>query len=316
MWRRYIALATLLVFSGAGVWLLAKIPTVQQPPAEPAKALVPDELRLRLVETLKTESLFDSIKNLHNYDDCVYTSVSEEDMRGFYEHARSYFPRLNRVKRILEQRGTQPALLEKILQEKLAWATKAFPKAFHAELDKLNQVGSYSTSEPSESDSCLTYGGACTYLLTELRVHNALPLMSKIIARKSVVPVNRVFLFYSMHRLAATHPMERLSPEARLDLDAYLKSVVWLPEPRRVKVASGLALVDEGDLRQNLLGLDVGLAKEPQIELDIYPSLPMIPEDPRYFNTKVPKLEEPLALLKNFVDRAYPEAKKPSSEKK
>lgn len=319
IWRRYIVLATILLLSALIVWVLPGR-SMDLPQPEPAAAPLPDELRMRLVETLKKESLFDSLKNLPNYDDCGYTMGSvgggETPDHSRYEFAREYFPALNRVKRILEQAERDRPALEKGLVEQLSSATKAFPKAFRAELDKLRELGGYSSSEPSECDSCQAYGGACTYLLAELRVHSALPLMARISRRKSVIPVNRVFLFYAMHRLTETHPIDRLPPDARLALDAYLKSVAWLPEPKRTKVATGLALVDEWDLRQRLMGIDVGLAKQPQMEIDIYPPLEMITEDPGYFSTNVSKLEEPLALLRTFVDRAYPDSKKPAADKK
>jgi hypothetical protein len=305
MWRKYTTLASLLVFSGAGVWLVSWILSDADSAPESAKTFLPDEMRLKLVETLKKESWSDTVKNLPNYDDCVYTMGSVSEMEGAYAHSRLYFPRLNRVKRILEQRAVDPAALEKALKDKLTWATKEFPKARRAELEKLRESPIHA-KEPSEADSCVTYGGACTYLFSEMRVQSALPLMLKIMERKSSVPVNRLFLFYAMHRLVVTHPNEHLSPDATQAQAAYLKSVTWLPPPERVSVASALALVDEGDLRHQLLGLDVGVGREPHLEIEIFPALPMIEEDPRYGNSKVPQLKEPLALLKGFIERAYP----------
>jgi hypothetical protein len=313
---RYIALATLLLISGGGVWLCVHSTTPPPEPPQENKPLAPDKLRLQLVETLKKESLADTIKNLPNYDDCVYTSGSIEGIQGYYEFSRIYVPRLNRVKRIWEQRKSDPMLIERTLREKLATSTKAFPKAFREELDKLRKEGGFSASEPSEHDICLTFGGACTYLLAELGSHKSLPMMSQIMGRKSAIPVNRIFLFYAMHRLVMTHPKDLLSADAKKALEAYMKSTEWVPPPNRVKVASGLALVDEADLRARHLGKDVGLDKEPQIEMVIYPSMPMIDDDPRYFSKRVAKLEEPIALMRTFIELAYPEMKKPAETKK
>lgn len=313
-----LALLTLSVgvISGISVWLSLRASTTtnQEAPGQQAGplSLAPNELRTKLVETIRNETLMTLIENLPNFDDNVYTmaSLSGDEGPGMYEHARLFFPRLNRVKKILEDARQKPGKVHKVLKDKLVESTKKFPKAYRADLAK----GSALYSEPSDGDRCIAYGGSCTYLLAELRSYDSLPIMAHIFGRKAPVPVNRVFLFYAMHQLAINHPKENLPRDALQALAAYAKRAAHFPAPQTVKVPTATAAFDEWDFRHTILRQDLRLDKLPLIEMRIYPELPMIKTDlPHFLPETFPELQEPFEFLHKFVAAAYPA--KPSPKK-
>jgi len=159
-----LALLTLSagVISGISVWLCvrASITTDQEAADQQAgrPSLAPNEFRTKLVETIRNETLMTSIENLPNFDDYVYTmaSISGDEVEGMYEHARLFFPRLNRVKKILQDAREKPGNVHEVLKDKLVESTKKFPKGYRADLAK----GSAVYSEPSDGGRCIAYGGS------------------------------------------------------------------------------------------------------------------------------------------------------------
>ena len=151
------------------------------------------------------------------------------------------------------------------------------------------------------------YAPAATYLLAELSVHDALPMMGEIYAMKEHIPVNRLFLLYAMHRLATTHPRQGLSPDAATALDAYLMLAKGLSAAEVARVPSWCAAVEETDFRNTILHEDIGLDKQPMIEVAVYPELP---NSRRYGELKLaPEADLLFAKLQSFIKSAYPQTR-------
>ena len=96
--------------------------------------------------------------------------------------------------------------------------------------------------------------------------------MSRIYGAKTVIPVSRVFLFYAMHVLAMSHPTDKLSKEPLEALRAYLELAKDIPPGDLVMVPAWNAKYDETDFRITVLKQDIGLDKQPHLQVRFYPA--------------------------------------------
>ena len=265
--------------------------------------------RTSLVETLSGETLLESIENLPNFDDTVWvmgTVMSSGTIAGptFYEYQRQLIPRLNRVRKILGKVDADRDTVVVVLMTKLAESAEGFDQIDRA----VNRAiafsdGGLTLTEPDEWGRRITIAPAATYILGELGVHEALPVMAEICAAEGAVPVNRLFLFYTMHCLAMSHPRNGLSPEAIESLVSYLASTRDLPSPETKSVPSWQASHEETDFRHMIVGQDIGLDRMPQIQMRIYPK--SLAELEVFGGKPTPELEILIEKLVSFIELAY-----------
>lgn len=237
----------------------------------------------------------------------TYDPLPEES----YRYERIYFPRLNRVRKIIsEASGQQQADVLGPLKDKLAEAAVGFEDAYQEQNRAIvNTKGGLHLSEPNECHRRQINGPAAAYILTELRCFDALPVMARVYEQEGRIPNSRLTLVYSMHLLAKEHPRERLSPEARKALDEYLEFAKELPPPIEKSLPAWNAALTETDFRATILRQDIGLDQQPQLVLRLYPK-----EVEQYesedksgwyrINERGKALYPP---LRKFIKLAYPE---------
>jgi hypothetical protein len=125
--------------------------------------------------------------------------------------------------------------------------------------------------EPDDMDRKKSTGPAAAYLLAELGVVEALPVMMEAHDRPKEIPVNRVFLFSIMRRLIETGDWQEMSPPARRELEEFQEVCGDLPPYKTEKVPSWNAKFEETDFRSTILGQDLGIEDEPSVSITLYP---------------------------------------------
>ena len=98
------------------------------------------EMREKLVTALKKETVLQAIENLPNFDDTLWVGGTLESFPETYEYTRVFIPRLNRVRKILEE-GRKDVGVAPLLKNKLAEAVKGFKEASKAANDELAKEG-------------------------------------------------------------------------------------------------------------------------------------------------------------------------------
>jgi len=278
----------------------------------------PLEARTRLVDTLATESLMDSIDHLPDFDDTVWVSGSIS-MEGLflppvsYRYERRYVPRLNRVRKILQQVQGQP--VEPVwtrLKQELRMSVDGFEdlyQAHGARLDELAREGrGLDLDEPNEYYRRGIYAPVATYLLAELHCHDALPLLVTVFDQRDHLPVSRLSVFYAVLLLAREHPRDGLSPEALKALNEALQATEFLAGPEQVQATAWNAELEDTDFRAKLLGKDIGLDEQPQTALRVYPeSVEQLEEMGEFSWYEITDVARELFVpLRRFVQLAYP----------
>jgi len=246
---------------------------------ERAERVLPDVVlmgRERLLKTLPNETLLESIENLPNFDDVVWTMASMAEVTrapNSYEYWRLLAARLSRIRKILEQAKQDSEQVTAVLMKKLEESADGFEEIQIAWRHEVAvSKGHLSLRRPNEAMKRQVYASAATYLLAELGAREALPLMSKIYGSKDrFLPVSRLLLLYAMHLLATDHPREGLSADASHALDLYLEAGKdVLPKPEIIEVPAWNALYDETDFRYRILRRNI-IKDQPKISIRVYP---------------------------------------------
>jgi hypothetical protein len=262
----------------AGGLLLMRQRMTSQDPVEPRVVKVLPS-RARILSETSPESIDESIENLPSFMDMAIATAIGFDASlstECYGRARLMFPKLNRVRKLLDQiDDSQKPHYTGVFLTKIAECMSGYVEArkgMLAELDKTQ--GAISRSEPDLFHQKRATAGALVYILTEWDSHEALPAFAGILEQPDPLPVNRLFLLYSCHVLIETMPTDGFSP-ARLDkLNEYKRlASKTFPSVPRIEVTAWNATYDEADFRAVILGQDIPLDTEPTIRLRIYPDL-------------------------------------------
>jgi hypothetical protein len=282
--------------------------------AERAERVLPDVVlmgRERLLKTLPNETLLESVENLPNFDDVVWTMASMAEVTrapNSYEYWRLLAARLSRIRKILQQATDRPEQIVPVLMEKLENSADGFEEIQIAWRHEVAvSKGHLSLRRPNEAMKRQVYASAATYLLAELGAREALPVMSKIYGSKDrFLPVSRLFLLYAMHLLAAEHPRDGLSADASRALDQYLDAAKdLLAKPEIIEVPAWNALYDETDFRYKILRRNI-IKDQPKISIRVYPESLKDYEDG--LHPMLPVSEQIDALhshLAKFIELAY-----------
>lgn len=299
---------------------------LQVKPAAPAAGKpAPLPYRLRLIKKLSQETLAETIQGLPNFDDTLWVKgdlfpgriVPPESAGSFfgensYKYLSVFIPRLNRVRKIVEEAGKKPQTAVPLLTKLFSTSVAGYEAARTAHLKeeaKRDPTKPVAIENPDEYYRCRIAAPATAYLLAELRAYDALPVLSRAYQAKGKLPMSRAFLFYAMHLLAVDHPQDRLAPAVRKALEQYCKVAKCLPPAKNIEVASWRADYDEGDFRIVLGKEDLGLDRQPKVKLRHYPAeldnLDSWEGRPKQ-NSPV-NLPELFGKLEAFVKLAYPE---------
>jgi hypothetical protein len=306
-----------LVVAGGLWWRMTR--RAPEPPP-----VTPNQLRTKLVDQVATEQVSDLLDKLvEEYDDVAHASTGSN--LGFeygpetYAYACAVVPKLVRVRRLIQECKGDPARTVSKMQFMLPAACSGYQQAYEAwdkqSLERMRLEVSNTDPFPERDDAFrrLLEAQVSVYLLAEFRSYNSLPVLARVFEQKPRTPVSRLFVFYSMHRLARGHPREGLSPQASAALDAYFEATSQLPSPREVSVPAWNAAVDETDFRLTIAKEDIGLSRQPQVRLHEYPGQLRRYEDPFKIlgdeggrKALAPEVFEWYGKLKAFVDCAYP----------
>jgi hypothetical protein len=317
-WVWFVVFAVVVAANIAIVVSLRGRDALELPPSVSQPAVRPLEARNRLIDSLAQETLLVSIQRLPNFDDTVWVSGSMSMEGGWlppvsYRYERRYIPRLNRVRKILQQARHEP--LEPTftrLKVELRHAADGFEEVYWERSVRIDEVAKegrgLDLDEPNEYYRRGVFAPAATYILSELKCFDALPLMADVFEREKHLPVSRLTVFYAMHLLAREHPREGLSPAALKVLDDYLKATKHLPGPDETSVTAWNASLEDTDFRVKLVGQDVGLDQQPQMVLRIYPeAVEKYEEKDEYGWYQITdEAKQYFAPLRRFVDLAYP----------
>jgi len=298
-----LSVAVLLLVGGVVTYLVShRPPGPTPPPPEPLEG------RTELVQGLAGETVLDSVNNLPHFDDTVWVLGSMSGPLApveTYRYAVQYVPRLNRVRKILQQAAENRTEVVAGLKEKLSRSVEGFEGCYREMNEALsNSKTGISLDGPDEYFSRTVYAPAATYLLEQLDAFDALPVMRGVYAAKERVPVGRLLVFYAMHRLAVRHPREGLSAQAAKALDDYLTEARDLPAPQEVMAPAWNAAFEETDFRITVAGERIDLEGEPKVRLSIYPQSLADLED--FDGVPSAKVDAFFRKLCVFVDLAYP----------
>ncbi len=301
-WHLVVAIMAPILF--AGIWAI-----MFQGANSNADLKAPNRLRSKLVAKLSRESAFDTIDGLANFDDLGLASASIElNMPFSYERSRLVVPRLNRVRKLLEDAQSNRRDICKRLETRFREAINSFPDAIRELEAYFASVGDRNELEPKQYLQSMTLASAAAYLLSEFEFHEAMPALAEAYSRNGSLAVHPAFLYYAMHRLALSHPRGTLSPKAIEALNDYLSQASKIPSPITETVASFRSAFSETDFRQQFAGIDLGLDKQPNLTVRTYPRLPMLKSDRAMASREVPELDSLVSKLRTFVGVAYPQA--------
>jgi hypothetical protein len=220
-------------------------------------AVAPLELRTRLVNTLRSESLSTSVDRLPQFDDTVWVMGSIEPDTALsqrsYRYQSQFVPRLNRVRKIVEQTSGPEAGAAELSSSLLLRFGGAMDKFGDVLIAKNQQITASPHGvicrEPDDYWSRVVYAPAAAYLLSELKVTAALPRLSQALQQPGPLPVNRVFLFFAAHQLVKNCHRDTLSADAASLLDQYLASTGSVPAAQQVEQYAWDAAFEDNDCR-------------------------------------------------------------------
>ncbi len=310
--RLYIAgmFCLILVSVALGVWRwLAASPLAANLPPEIKANTLP--YQARLIKTIAEESTEESISKLPSYDDVGWSDGPGSDVPLWdsYQWQATTIPSLVRVRKVLKAGREEPRTVVPQLRATFTNALEGFLVARQEDEAALNKAiaqgkGGLTKAAPTECDRKMIYSQASAFLLAQLNESNSLPDMVKAYRLPQQLPVNRIFLFYSIHLLAQIHPRSHLREDA-LRLDRYLDATKGVPAGKRVSVAAWNAQLTEADFRASILHQDIGLEKQPHFEVIVYPN--DLAKYEEYFSDKIdPQIDAWFKPLGEFVDVAYP----------
>lgn len=306
-WPSVLSILLLVVVSVIGI--VIPIKTERPKKAEvPLVSFEPLPHQLELVSALSRESVTESIERLHNFDDVTWANSSIPTMPALnsYAYEIQFIPALARVRKVLAEGPSQRGLVTPLLKHKLVDAVEGFEQSRIA-FNRSMVNGQAVVWKPEGYSAKITDGPAITYLLSELRCFDALPLMARVFETQQPIPMSRFFLFYAMHVMALEHPRESLSPQALQAFDNYRKATTSLPLPRLVSVSAWNATLTEStDWRVMILQQDTGWQQQPQILIHYYP-VELAKYDEGGVSLPVPVVQEWFKKLKEFINLAYPE---------
>jgi hypothetical protein len=330
--RLWFVLAALLTNVALALWFLlasAKTSTPVQEPQQPTKEINRDPIlfKKRIQEQLAKETVEQSIKNLPAFDDTVpnLASLGNNMIDGAphtYAFAKRYYPGLNRVRKILEESRSKPDRVVRILKEKLEHATDDYKQILLEDQKEMNSRNPIVNTRWSEFEKRRIYLSSSVYLLSQFGTYEALPLMAKLFIAQEDVPklfadqseavinhivangmlVNRLFLFYVMHRLVKNYPRDKLSPQALKRLDEYLEASKDIPDYPQVSVPSWRAAYEAWDYRITILRKDLGMDKQPHIRVHQFPA--QIPYLEDFEGKPRPQVYNWFAKMKPFIEEA------------
>lgn len=278
--------------------------------------------RTELLDNMRAEDIEQTIRNFANFDDC---HLAETSIGGWMsaetcaEFQSRVVVRLMRVRRLLACGRRHPQHVIPPLRQALRDSLLSWPAAFEKrKQDYANGIRSY--AEPDVylrgRKTCL----AATYILAELQDHNAMPLLAHQYRIHHPwpppvfrAPVPPAISFYAMHRLAATHPHDGLSPEAAKALDEYLAMADCIAPPDEFTATVWNADYSESDPRfSSAEEKERTLRGQTTITLPRYANQFKDGSDMQDSNGKKSKKMDALfAKLDAFVLLAYPDANLP-----
>ncbi|HUT30533.1 MAG TPA: carboxypeptidase regulatory-like domain-containing protein [Sedimentisphaerales bacterium] len=278
--------------------------------------------RRELIDNMSAEDIEQTIRNFANFDDChlAETSIGGWDSsEACAEFQSRVVVRLMRVRRLFAYGRQHPERVIRPLRDALRGSLLAWPAAF----EKRNQdyaKGIHTYAKPDLYDQGRKTCLAATYILAELQDHNALPLLA---CQYRIhhpwpppvfrAPVPPAITFYAMHRLAATHPRENLSPEAVKALDEYLVMADCIAPPEEFTATVWNAGYSESDPRFSTAAEKrQSLRGQTAVTLPRYPNQFKDGSDMQTSNGKKSKKMDALfGRLDAFVALAYPDANLP-----
>jgi hypothetical protein len=263
-------------------------------------------LRQDLVTTLESESLVDSIDRLPSFDGSVWAlgPVLSDDARDplSYVQTRVYVPQLDRVKKIIDQARDTSELqdVSSALIAAFSAAISNFEVVYESKNNAIAEsVEGITLAAPDDYWKKVVIAPATTYILAELNISSALPKMSEAFESRTILPVNRVFLFYAMHLLVKAYPEQALSSKARELRLVYLKQAQGIPEPKSILVSKWDADFDSTDPRARLLGRELPLGAAETSSMRLFPGeLSKFESEDRVLRGNITALAK---LIKSFV---------------
>ncbi len=178
----------------------------------------------KLVQTMSSESIEETINNLPNFDDLSLAETSVMGMRIAPDHGPFQaicVTRLTRVRKILALGRSQPETVIPLLREKLLYAIDGFQQARKAFDDMVKRSGgrwaegTWAQSEPSELTKRQTWAAAAVYLLTELGDYESLPILTRMYQEMEgpINPAPYDYAVYAMYQLLKVHPRKGLNQQ-------------------------------------------------------------------------------------------------------
>ena len=233
--------------------------------------------------------------------------------RASYRYERS-LPRSIEIQKVVQRIRDEkvvPAASRRFKHE-LKRAAEGFEKAFW-EKDKLlsaaaNAGHGLDLHGPDEDSHRRTNAPIAAYMLAELQCYDALPLIAQAFEQPGRLPLSRLFLYYSMHLLAVSHPQEGLSPQALQALQEYRESTKDLTKPKPPPTTARPQTKEEAAMHA-LFNRDVDLDKPPQPGVLVYPKAVEAYEemDDRCWYQITDEGKRHFSKLRRFIDLAYPQ---------
>jgi hypothetical protein len=270
--------------------------------------VAPLQYRHGLVDVLQKESMLETADRLARFDDSVWvmgnidpdTALSQRS----YRYQMQFIPSLNRVRKLVDQvaRGDEKTTeLNSRLLQQFQRAVEGFDAVWQSKNQQvIDSPGGFICQEADEYWSSIVHAPTAAYLLSEFGVVEALPHLTSVLGEKSRLPVNRVFLYFSAHRLATGYPRDNLSPQSSKLLDEHLALTANLPGVDQQEVFSWDAPFEESESRFTMLRRDADGADSFKRTMNVYPaSLASLDTGDGEIDSK---LKEYIESLIRFVD--------------
>lgn len=307
--KRRVTLAFVLgmPFVGSLAWLAfhdGKVPTAE-----------PLQIQQLIVGEIAQESIKECVENLPQLADVgVASFVAAPNtivLTDSYPFLRRFIPSLSRVRRLMEFADNEESkeLVADLLKPKFIRSCKQFEDAKRTHDATWLEAAKAKRSYSEDNDSLSDYSRFCVwapvsaYILAELNISDSLPIMADAYDSGRKLPMDRIFLFYAMHRLMIQHPDEGLSPEELAILREYQQLSTDVPNPDVTFVTSWNATLADTDFRHTLVHQEIGLKQQPHTRMYIWPSA-LAKHNPR---GAIPNIEfDPLYVrIREFVRIVY-----------
>ncbi len=275
----------------------------------------PLHARTQLVKRLVGEAASETARNVARFDDALWAAASLGNMPDeptSYKYLSAYLPSLSRVRKLLQMPVSERAEVTPILRGHLRNALEGFDgaeKALRAKMGAAlrdNRMHVESEDAPSAYSEFLVAGPASAYLLACFSDGQSLPVMMQAYRGRRLLPMDRTFLFYSMHLIAIGHPRDGLSNASAAALDEYLADAGAIPSPDQVRCPGWDDPFDQTDFRARMVGLPLPSDPKKQFTLLLYPAL-RAEDGTQIWGTwdSPPEMDRLAKRLERFISLAY-----------